>query len=225
MTTNNNDKFIREGIIALCACFICILICIGSIMGFTYAMLVFHIVLFACISLCITYFLYRKHIESLEKDDKQSEQGKSAINSEPEMTKPYGTTQRKKRFLTRSESEFKALLIQRLPTNVEVHCNVAIRSILEKEVNDKIDNRIFEDRKKSMLYVDYALINNRTEGIILVIELDGHSHDNPETKEKDAMKDQLLNDSRIPIIRVKFDKKNDSQTMTEILERCKAEMI
>ena len=176
-----------------------------------------------CVHFCL-HVLYRKSAKLRKEEEKQSEEDESAANTEPEMTKSYGTTKRKKRFLTRSESEFKALLKQSLPNNVEVHCNVAIRSILEKEVNDKIDNRIFEDRKKSMLYVDYALIDNRTEGIVLVIELDGYSHDNPEAKERDTMKNQLLNDSRIPIIRVKFNKKNDLQTMTEILERCKEEI-
>jgi len=218
MTTNDNDRFFREGIIALFASFICILICIASIMGFTYAMLIFHIVFFVCISLCISYLLYLKHIKLLEKEDAEKTE-KDEILIE---TKPYGTNQRKKRFLTPGEREFKELLSLRLPSNIEIYCNVAIRSILEKEVNDKLNMDDWDDRSIAMMYVDYALIDKNTEGIILIIELDGFSHSTPKAKKR-CTKNDILTQSRIPIIRISDNKRNYPIFLDKIIESCMRE--
>jgi len=220
MTFNNNDQFIRESIVALCACFVCILICIASMMGFMYAILIFNVVFFICLALCVSYCLYCKHVKSLEKEDKQY--GNIEITEE---NKPYNPSQRTKRFLTQSEREFKEILQKHLPPHIEIYCNVHLRDILEKKVADGLNMRNWDDRTIAMMHVDYALIDKYSENIILAIELDGKSHDNTKAARNDRLKNGVLKKSDIPFKRVLDTNKDSPELIEKIVNFCKKATI
>jgi hypothetical protein len=88
----------------------------------------------------------------------------------------------KKEFLSPSEKEFKKYLRQNLPENIEIHCKVRLADILKSET---------KYRRIIMMHVDYVLFNEDMQPI-LAIELDDKSHETPEAKERDAIKNKPL---------------------------------
>ena len=121
----------------------------------------------------------------------------------------------KQQFLTSSEKRFKKLLHQNLPKNIEIHCKVRLADILKWETHRQ---------SIKMMHVDYLLVDENMQPIF-VIELDDKSHDTPKQKERDARKDNALNESEIKYARISNrspdDEKNHPAIMKNIVEFCK----
>ena len=192
-------------------------------------MLAFFIFFFICIAISMLYLIYRQHVTSREEEQRLQAEEENA-----EETKPYGTNQRKRKFLTQSERKFKELLQQKLPSNIEIHCNVRLADILEKEIESKIDIKLRYDENNNgdiqygqnylMMHVDYVLIDKKTDGIICAIELDGDSHNGSNAQSRDMRKNNILNHSKIHLVRVPANKKYDQTRIQEIIGLCKNEM-
>ena len=72
-----------------------------------------------------------------------------------------------------------------------------------------------------MMHVDYALLNEDTQEIILVIELDDNSHETEKAKKRDIIKDNALKESKIEFIRIPDSKKYHPAIIEKIVELCK----
>ena len=89
-----------------------------------------------------------------------------------------------------------------IPSNIEIHCNVRVRDLLEPEVDKKINLDVKNDRTIALWHVDYVLVEKETQKIVLAIELDDSFHNEPDKKKKDAWKDRILKESKVNSIRV-----------------------
>ena len=120
----------------------------------------------------------------------------------------------KKEFLSPSEKEFKKYLHQNLPENIEIHCKVRLADILKSET---------KYRRIIMMHVDYVLFNEDMQPI-LAIELDDKSHETPEAKERDAIKNNALDESGIKYTRVPNDQKYHPAIIKNIVAFCNKEI-
>ena len=73
-----------------------------------------------------------------------------------------------------------------------------------------------------MMHVDYVLIDEETQNVILAIELDDESHNTPEAKERDAVKDNALKESGIKLARIPDGKKYHPVIIGNIVEFCRS---
>jgi very-short-patch-repair endonuclease len=150
--------------------------------------------LIAGITLIVTLKIWRKYT-SKKKQEKES--------------KPH---KNEKKFLSPAEKEFKKYLRQNLPENIEIHCKVRLADILKTETTY---------RRIMMMHVDYALLDADTQEIVLVIELDDTSHETEKAKERDAIKNNALKESRIKFTRIPDSKKYHPIIINEIVEFCR----
>jgi len=122
----------------------------------------------------------------------------------------------KKEFLSQAEAKFKKILRKNLPENIEIHCKVRLSDILKTETHNPRTN---------MMHIDYALLNEETQKIILAIELDDKSHNTPEAQERDKIKNNALDNSNIPYVRVKnmYDQKQLDNIRTFCIKRASTE--
>jgi len=114
-----------------------------------------------------------------------------------------------KEFLSASEKEFKKYLRQNLPANIEIHCKVRLADILKSETNY---------RRIIMMHIDYVLIDEETQNVLLAIELDDEPHNTPEARERDAIKSNALEESGINLIRIPVSKKCHPAIITNIID-------
>ena len=119
---------------------------------------------------------------------------------------------KEKEFLSTAEKEFKKYLRQNLPANIEIHCKVRLADILKSET---------KFRRIIMMHVDYVLIDEESQNIILAIELDDESHNTPEARERDAIKNNVLDESGIKYTRIPNDQKYHPAIIKNIVEFCK----
>jgi len=229
MAPDNKDKTIQQGITAL---FICLFGLTASVtyvltpdkmlMAPLYYVIIIFSILSVCLAFVISYSVYREYIKPRKKEDIED----SELHEESEgaeKIKSYGNAIRKKQFLFRSEREFKELLQTKLPANIEIHCKVQLRDVLEAEIADTLNYDIKRDRQIGMMHLDYVLIDKKTERIILVIELDGTSHSKYKAKWKDRLKNTILHKSRVPLMRVSDipdAKKKHPAIIDEIIDFC-----
>ena len=185
-----------------------------------YAIVILSIVTVGLI-LCLIILMYRECTKPREKKDEQYKSDKLTVNPLKTENEQQSTNQKKRTFLTPNEREFKKVLHQYLPDNIEIHCNVRVQDLLEIEVVNKLDPDKKNDRAIMMWHVDYVLINKESYKIVLVVELDDNSHNDPSQKNKDDWKDRILKESKVRIKRVPDRQKNDPAIMNDIVEFCK----
>ena len=117
--------------------------------------------------------------------------------------------------LTKTELNlYKVLLEIAKELNLILLSQVSLYSIIRtKQQNDKYFNKI---KSKS---IDFVLIDNKTSEIKICIELDDKSHERPERIERDNFINQLFNDLKIKLLRIKVQPEyNKSEIENQIMK-------
>jgi len=229
MTPDDKEKTIRQATIVLFICIFGLTACVTYVLTPERLLMIplyYAIVMLSILAIFLTsfvfYLVYREYINP--KSDMQDSGLEE--NGNADEIKSYGNVSRKRKFLSYSEREFKELLQTRLPANIEIHCKVQLRDVLEADIADNLNYDNKRDRQIGMMHLDYALIDKKTEKVILVIELDGASHSKYKAKWKDRQKNTVLHQSSIPFRRVSSlpdAKKNHPAIIDKIINFCKTE--
>jgi len=160
------------------------------------------IVLFILVAAYIAFHLTRIR---LFKESKLP----SIFQFPPAFNSPQRNKAKTREFLSPSEKEFKKYLRQNLPANIEIHCKVRLADILKSETNY---------RRIIMMHIDYVLIDEEAQNVLLAVELDDESHNTPEARERDAIKNNALEESGINLIRIPVSKKYHPAIITNIID-------
>lgn len=107
---------------------------------------------------------------------------------------------KKKTLLNSSEATFLKMLSSKLGENIIVIPQVNLLSFVE--VDNSFENLYEEIETLRKFTVDYLLIDSATTEPILVVELDGKSHEGFSKKNRDHYVNQVCDKAKIPIIHV-----------------------
>ena len=103
----------------------------------------------------------------------------------------------KRKLLTETERKFLLCLMQAVPVGIAIVCKVGLWGVVEN-----IQNSLSGWNKISQKHLDFVLYDAPTNEVKLVIELDDPSHLKKKAQQRDSIKDDILNDAGIPILRV-----------------------
>ena len=185
--------------------------------------------------LCLGVYLYEKKTQSNRTNlypnnsfypKKSHYREEKETWYEPEIDMPLTeilsniTLRGKNTIVTPTEKKFKEHLRQHLPAIIEIHCKTGLIDILHPEIKKKLNNT-WKYKKYYMMHVDFTLVLSETQEIILVIELDDKSHISEKAKINDAAKNEILEASKVDIIRVPVENMFDSNIRERIIETCK----
>lgn len=107
----------------------------------------------------------------------------------------------KKRFISKSETEFLALLEKALP-DYRISPQVAMGALLDPVGKfSRRANPHWARRKFSQKIVDFVVTDRLGHTVVAIIELDDLTHDNAEKKKLDAERDAMLNSAGYRTIR------------------------
>ena len=105
--------------------------------------------------------------------------------------------------LTNAESQLFHYMLNFIKEDVVIFSKVRMADIVE------VDRRITEDENKRHFYsisskhLDFVLCDAKTLEVICVVELDDFYHDKPDNKKRDKFKTTVLDECKIPFVRIK----------------------
>jgi hypothetical protein len=120
---------------------------------------------------------------------------KESSSEAPLDLTPY---QARKEFFNSSEQMFYSLLQQQLGDRYSILSKVRIEDIIT--VTDSAKG--YRNRIKSS-HIDFVLLDKTNYNVKYVIELDGSSHNNEKSQQKDEFKNALFHHVGIPLYRIK----------------------
>ena len=165
------------------------------------------------IVLIASMIIYSRHMRLRRKE---REERKTYMPSAPI---PYNHSERND-FLSSTEKEFKKNLKQWLPENIEIHCKVRLADTLGIKSAQRLDVKKPEDLSILLMHADFVLLDATTQRIILVLELDGKSHESEDAKQRDTRKNNALKENKIPFKRLSDQQRNDPTILKKIVDFC-----
>lgn len=150
----------------------------------------------------IIYFIYKKIKKKKDNNIDNNIQEDIIINPEQPKNQEENYNEHyiaRNYILTKNELTIYDILMN-IAKELELTLlsQVSLYSILKsRNDNDKYFNKI---RSKS---IDFVLIDKKTSKIEICIELDDSTHQQPERIERDNFINQLFNDLKIPLLRIK----------------------
>jgi hypothetical protein len=106
-------------------------------------------------------------------------------------------TKSETKILTNAENHFMEYLAKVIPQNLKINYKTRLADIIS---NDILDNSVYKWRIINM-HLDFILIDNKNK-IVLAIELDDESHYTTENRERDKIKNKILEKAKIPLLRI-----------------------
>jgi very-short-patch-repair endonuclease len=120
---------------------------------------------------------------------------KKQPNPEPITYNPIQKTNENP-ILTKAESNFNEYLKKIIPSNLIINYKTRLADLIKQElIPEKHLNKILQ------MHIDFILID-KNGNVILAIELDDSSHNTQQAKERDAIKNDILEKANIPLLRV-----------------------
>ena len=101
----------------------------------------------------------------------------------------------KKKLLTKTEHKFLLCLMQARPEKIAIACKVGLWGVVH-------NHHKWDWNKISQKHLDFVLYDYEQNNILLVIELDDSSHQKTTIQQRDKIKDDILNNAGIPILRI-----------------------
>jgi very-short-patch-repair endonuclease len=114
----------------------------------------------------------------------------------------------KRKLLTKSEHKFLLHIMQARPDGIAIACKVGLWGIVHN-IHQQGWNVI------NQKHIDFVLYNLQENNILLVIELDDPSHLKEKIQQRDRIKDDILYDAGIPILRIPTSKEYDISDLRE----------
>jgi hypothetical protein len=108
----------------------------------------------------------------------------------------YEKTQPETTLLTNAEDHFMGYLIKVTPQYLKINCKTRLADAIS---NDILDKSVHKFRILQM-HLDFILID-KSNKIVLAIELDDASHYTTENRERDRIKNKILEKAKIPLLR------------------------
>jgi len=102
--------------------------------------------------------------------------------------------------MTSSENDFSKLLFRRFSDEYRIYPQIHLSSIIDHQVKGQNWKAALShiDRKS----VDFVICDKEHSRPLCAIELDDWSHESAEAKDKDALKENLLSMSSLPLVRI-----------------------
>lgn len=121
---------------------------------------------------------------------------------------------RPKRLISEQERMFFLRLRDSVGNRYEIFPQIRLESILSKE--GRLPDEVYPVFANGT--VDFVLAHPSYLDTILVIELDDTSHQQVTTRERDSIKDRLLADAKIPLLRIRTTDKLEATELRQKIE-------
>ena len=116
-----------------------------------------------------------------------------------------------KQLLNKSEREFYKKLHELYSEDFYIGCQINLASVLNKKTNSLYISELFRN-------IDFGLFTKETFRPVVLIELNGTSHINVKSVERDEKVKQILKNSDIPLITFYRDKNNTIQYIKKCID-------
>lgn len=176
---------------------------------------------------------YNKNYNNYETQHQNRNYITSTVNNEPQKLRHAGLKLFIPRFFANAESElFEAINHDQFFNKFYICPKVRLLDLVDvkrlvnnpnQEQEEKYQNlkKYFTENIVKNMHVDFLLINQRDYSPVLVIELDGKSHDSEHQMFLDETKDVQLQKANIDYVRLKQDMLTIDEMIIKIKEKLK----
>lgn len=121
----------------------------------------------------------------------------------------------RKYILSRAELHFYKTLVKVLPEDISVSTKVRLLDLVKPNESGK--NFTIANNKIKSKHLDFVLFNNNSGEILACIELDDKSHSSSSAKERDQIKNFVLESAGLRLLRVPASRDYDPHSLHELL--------
>ena len=158
----------------------------------------------------IKYFTRKTHMEDSEKISHETNVEESSL--------PY---EKKESHITEAEKVFYNVLKEVVADRYDIQRQVLLSTLVDTTSRDFKDSKgrhYNPDRSRiDRKTVDFVLFNKEDLSPYLAIELDDSSHEREDRKSRDALVEEVLSETGIRLVRVKWANSYNPQTLEMIL--------
>lgn len=118
--------------------------------------------------------------------------------------------------MTETERKFYTALSTAVKPQLEIFSKVRLEDIII--VPTQTPNREAHRNRIKSSHIDFVLADPHTSKILLAIELDDPSHQQPHRKERDQFKDNALQAANVPLLRISTQPQYNPQKLRQLIE-------
>ena len=133
--------------------------------------------------------------------------------TENKLKRNTNVNYKRKEFLTEKENKFYQKL-KPLEEEYKIIPQINLATIIEKESNIKYQNELYRN-------IDYAIFTKDYKKLLLLIELNDNTHNQPKRKQRDIKVQEICKKASIPILTFHTNYPNEQQY---VLKRIKEEI-